>query len=91
MQPKEKEKPVIFFGFNEAAEKLGLKEGGMKHALYVSKKLKGQIIGHSLVFTQADLDAFNATRKRGRPATPEAKYHNWRDKERPTRRSKRTE
>ncbi|MBN1430461.1 MAG: hypothetical protein JXB07_18975 [Anaerolineae bacterium] len=56
------------FSTEKAAEYLGLKMPLMKYHIHKSKRLKGQKVGHSLVFTQNELDQFKATeRKPGRP------------------------
>lgn len=52
----------------EAAEYLGLSLAAMKYHTHIAENLRPQKVGHSLVFTQAQLDEFLATRRKpGRP------------------------
>lgn len=60
------------FSLKEAAEYLGLKPETVRYHVYHSGYLKGQKVGHSLVFTQDELDRFKQSvprpgRKRRRP------------------------
>lgn len=56
----------------EAAKYLGLSLSAIKFHIHVAGNLRPERIGHSLVFTQAQLDQFLATRrKRGRPRKDE--------------------
>ena len=55
------------FSTDEAAAQLGLTASTIKYH-YKLGNIKGTKIGHSLVFTQAQIDSFNASRRRvGRP------------------------
>jgi hypothetical protein len=56
------------FSTEKAAEYLGIKMPLMKYHIHKSKRLKGQKVGNSLVFTQDELDQFKKIeRKPGRP------------------------
>ena len=56
------------FSTTEAAAYVGDDVGVIKYHYHISKKLAGQKIGGGLVFDQADLDAFQASRQpSGRP------------------------
>jgi len=64
-----KSNAIGFYGTVQAAEHLGMSLPALKYHIY-----KGHIqyrkIGHSLIFTQAQLDEFNRTRRPpGRPRT----------------------
>lgn len=48
----------------QAAELLGLAEATIKYHIYVSKRLSPQMIGHTLVFTRAQLYEFIAQRRK---------------------------
>lgn len=62
----------MLYSVTEAAQYLGIKPETIKYHLYQSQLLKGQLVGKSIVFTQAELDTFKATvPKRGRK--PKAK------------------
>lgn len=55
-----------------AAEYLGLTESALKYHVYQGGNIKPQKIGHSLVFTQAQLDEFQSNRRpQGRPRSQE--------------------
>jgi len=55
------------YSTKQAAAHLGLTESALKYHIYRGH-VKPQKVGHSLVFTQADLDEFKLTRRpRGRP------------------------
>ncbi len=57
-----------FFSTNEAAEYLDLAVPTVKYHLYRSKRLNGQMIGNSLMFTRDQLDEFKVVRRPvGRP------------------------
>lgn len=60
--------PQDYYGINEAAKYLGLSVSALKYHIFESKTLKPQKIGHSFIFTQAQLDEFKATKRSpGRP------------------------
>jgi excisionase family DNA binding protein len=53
----------------QAAQYLGLTRRGIKYHLYESGYLSGKTLGHTIVFTRAELDAFKARNlKPGRKA-----------------------
>lgn len=55
------------YSTREAAQYLDLTESALKYHIYQGN-IKPQKVGHSLVFTQAQLDKFNKTRRpQGRP------------------------
>jgi hypothetical protein len=61
------------YGTVEAAKYVGLSRVGLQWHVYQTKLLKGQLIGKTLVFTKAELDAFmerEGKRKRGKDDTP---------------------
>ena len=62
------------YSTKEAAAYLGMPIPTFKHHLYYTKDLApDQVIGPSLLFTQATLDDFQTRRKgRGRPPKPNA-------------------
>ncbi|MBZ0310185.1 MAG: helix-turn-helix domain-containing protein [Anaerolineae bacterium] len=49
------------FSTKEAADYLGVTERTIKWYVHEAGYLKGQKVGHSLVFTQEELDALNAS------------------------------
>lgn len=51
------------YSTKEAAVYLGISERTMKSYIHEKGLLKGQKIGHSLVFTQDELDTFKEWRK----------------------------
>lgn len=56
------------YSTQEAAEYLGVSVSDIKHHVYTAHTLHPTRIGHSLVFTQDELDRFNREkRKPGRP------------------------
>lgn len=56
------------FGIQEAAEYIGISVAALKYHVHVSKTIKPRKIGHSLIFTQTQLDKFIANRRKvGRP------------------------
>lgn len=55
------------FGVEEAAWYLGVAPVTIKHHVYKSNLLKGELIGKTLVFTRDELDAFEAERPRPGP------------------------
>ena len=56
------------YGTAEAAIYLRVKPETIKYHVYITKRLCPQLVGKSLVFTQAQLDCFQATRRGpGRP------------------------
>lgn len=55
------------YSTKEAAAYLGLSASGVKHYVYVAKKLKPIKVGNSLAFTQEQLDMLTNRRKPGRP------------------------
>lgn len=56
------------FSTKEAANYLGVSIRTMKYHIHTGKNLHGTLIGHSLIFTQEELDAFQRNRRdRGRP------------------------
>lgn len=53
----------------EAADYLGLSTATIRKNIYKTQKLVGEMVGHTLVFTKAELDAFASRRQQvGRPA-----------------------
>lgn len=46
------------FSVKDAAEYLGMSRQGVKWHVYQTKLLSGQLLGKTLVFTQAELDKF---------------------------------
>ena len=59
------------YSLKEAAAYLGLKPETVRYHVYYSGYLKGQKVGHSLVFTQEELDRFKQTVPRpGRKRRP---------------------
>lgn len=56
------------YSTTEAAEYLDKTVASLKYHIHVAKTLKGQLVGHSLVFTQEELDRFKRNeRPPGRP------------------------
>ena len=60
------------YSTQEAAEYLGLSLSALKYHIHTAGNLTPQKVGNSLVFTQEQLDQFQATRRGpGRPKTKE--------------------
>lgn len=56
------------YSTREAAAYLGIGVSALKYHVYVAGNLTPRKVGHSLVFTQEQLDEFKASRKpQGRP------------------------
>lgn len=56
------------YSTKEAAAYLGIAVSTMKKYVHVEKRIQGHKVGHSLVFTQDELDEFDASRRKvGRP------------------------
>lgn len=57
-----------FYSTKEAAEYLGLSVSAVKYHVYTAANLHPALIGGALIFTQAQLDEFSATKRGpGRP------------------------
>ena len=50
------------YSTREAAAYVGLSLQGFKYHIHVAKTIEGQLVGHSLVFTQEQLDEFRRNR-----------------------------
>ncbi len=53
------------YSTREAAAYVGLSLQGFKYHVHTTKTIERQLVGHSLVFTQEQLDEFRARRERG--------------------------
>jgi len=56
------------YSTSEAATYLGLSVAAIKYHVHIARNIEPQRVGHSLVFTQEQLDEFKKTRRSpGRP------------------------
>lgn len=61
-----------FYSTTEAAEYLGLSLAALKYHIHIAKNITGHLVGNSLVFTQEELDRFQANKRpQGRPRKDE--------------------
>lgn len=58
----------MFYSTEQAAEYCKMSIAAIKYHIHTSKTLKGELVGHSYIFTQAQLDTFlKNKREQGRP------------------------